>query len=200
VVLYAVLTNANYSSTKGLTHLASQTGCNSIEFALVDTLPGTTDSLLLNNNQLNLLKSDFLSIIRQSDSNNKDFKIINKELFLRRLNCPGASLGKYDIFVDKTPCYSGWTFLRLRANGDLNSCLKSHRIPIGNIYKESFGSIWNNVLQQEFRKKCLSIPKDKEFFNVFGNGAPGDIGCRRSCDNILINEHAGRITKYFAKL
>ncbi|MDD5119813.1 MAG: radical SAM protein [Candidatus Omnitrophica bacterium] len=200
VIVYSVMTSMNYFASKALTNLARETGCSGIEFALIDAIPANTDSLLLNENQLSYLKSDFLGLIRQAEDFGKAFKIINKELFLRRLSCPGASCGEYDAFVDRIPCYSGWVFLRLRANGDLNSCLKSHKIPIGNIYNESFLSIWNNASQQEFRRKCLALPKDKEYFKVFGNGNSAGIGCRRSCDNIFSNEHAGRLVKYLIKL
>ncbi len=195
VGIYSVVTNMNYLALEGLMNLAIETGCNGVEFALVDAMPGSTDILLLNKDQLCHLKSNFFGLASKGDKLYNNVSIINKDLFLKRILSPGASFGEYDISVDQKPCYSGWTFLRIRANGDVNSCLKSHRIPIGNIYKESFLSIWNNGLQQEFRKECLSMPRDKEYFKAMGNGNDGKIGCRRSCDNVLINEHAYKIAR-----
>ena len=109
---------------------------------------------------------------------------------------PRSYIGEYDSYIDSVPCYTGWTFLRIRANGDLNSCLKSHHMPIGNIYKDSISLAWNGILQQEFRDKASRIPKDKKYFNLIGNAKQEDVGCKRMCDNILINKGLYRFMKY----
>jgi MoaA/NifB/PqqE/SkfB family radical SAM enzyme len=200
VRLFAVVNKMNYCGLGSLIDLASETGCDAIEFGVPDVIPGATDSLLLHESQLKFLRQDFINIIK--DCSNKDYvaKIFNKNIFLRRISNQMAYCGEYDSFVDKIPCYAGWLFLRLRANGDLNSCLKSHRIPIGNIYEDSFFSAWNNSLQQEFRRRSLDIHKNKDYFRFIGNGNNGDIGCKRICDNILVNEHLHKILKIFFKI
>jgi len=199
VVICSVISNLNYFALPGLKSLAGATGCNGIEFTLVDVMPGSTEALLLNAGQLKRLKEDFLELLKKTSTLNNGVKVVNQDLFLKRILSPGACSGEYDSGVSQKPCYSGWVFLRLRANGDLNSCRKSHRIPIGNIYKDNFLSIWNNKSQQEFRKKCLSLPRDKEFFKLIGNGDSQDIGCKRVCDNLLINEHARQMAKCLAR-
>lgn len=196
VRLLAIVNNMNYSGLRTLIDFASETRCNAVEFGVPDVIPGVTDSFLLNEGQLKFLKQDFINIVKNHDSKYLAVKIFNKDIFLKRISSPRACFGEYDSFVDKIPCYAGWVFLRLRANGNLNSCLKSHRVPIGNIYENDFSSIWNNPLQQEFRKKSLSIHKDKDYFRFIGNGNNGDIGCKRVCDNMLVNKQLHKVLKY----
>ena len=192
----AIINNMNYPGIKDLVNLAAETGCSTVEFRVPDVIPGVTDLFLLDKSQLAFVKRDFINIVKDQNSRNCDVKIINKDIFLRRILSNKACYGEYDSFIDKVPCYAGWLFLRLRANGDFNSCLKSHRIPIGNIYKEDVFSVWNNSLQEEFRDQALCTPKDRRYFRNVGNGNDGAVGCRRICDNILLNEHWRKIARY----
>lgn len=194
VRLFAIVNNMNYSGLRTLIDFASETRCNAVEFGVPDVIPGVTDPFLLNERQLKFLKQDFINIVKNHDSRHRAVKIFNKDIFLKRISNPRACYGEYDSFVDKIPCYAGWVFLRLRANGDLNSCLKSHRIPIGNIYENDFSSIWNNPLQQEFREKGLSLPRDKSYFWMMGS-CDDDRGCRCMCDNIKVNAHIHNIMR-----
>lgn len=196
VKVCVIINNMNYLRLRSLIDLVATTGCNAIEFGIPDVIPGVTDSILLNKAQLTSLKQDFIIITEAFKRKYRKIKIMNKDIFFRRISNDRACYGEYDSFVDKVPCYAGWTFLRLRANGDFNSCLKSHRIPIGNIYKDSFLPVWNNSLQQQFREKSLSILKDKEYFKFIGNGNDEEIGCKRVCDNILMNERLHKIIRY----
>ena len=45
--------------------------------------------------------------------------------------------------IDKLPCYAGWLFTRIIPNGEVNSCLKAHRIPVGSLYSEKFNKATN---------------------------------------------------------
>lgn len=194
--IFAVINNKNCLGLRSLINLAVETGCSAIEFGVPDLIPGATDSFLLNKEQLSFVKQELINIAKNLNRRNYKTKIINKDIFLKRTSSCRACFGEYDTFIERIPCYAGWIFLRLRANGDFNSCLKSHHIPIGNIYKDSFLSVWNGSLQQEFRKKSLSIPRDRDYFRAIGNGPNEGIGCNRICDNILVNEHLHKIIKY----
>lgn len=196
--IYTIINNMNYLDLRNIVNLANEVGCSAVEFGVTDVLPRITDSFLLNEEQLNLLRKYLIHMIKDLKSKKQKVKIINKDLFLKRISSQKVCYGEYDSFIDKTPCYIGWIFLRLKANGDFNSCLKSHRLPIGNIYKDNFFSVWNNNLQREFREKSLSIHKDEDYFRYIGNGNDGAIGCRRVCDNIIINEHFHRIVRYLS--
>jgi MoaA/NifB/PqqE/SkfB family radical SAM enzyme len=194
--IFAVINSLNYFGLRDTVDFAIETGCDFIEFGVTDIIPEVTDKFLLDNDQLAVLKNDFMGLPGYLSKKNAKVKLINKDIFLRRISSPYAYRGEYDPTVEETPCYSGWTFLRLKANGDFNSCLKSHRMPIGNIYREDFSSVWNNLAQQEFRRKSLTLPRDKTYFGCIGNNHDSNIGCRRICDNILVNEHLHKILKY----
>lgn len=198
-VLYAIMTNLNYHDARNLLDLAIETKCGAIEFGVPDTIPGVTDSLLMNREQLRRLREYFISALKYIKEKNRVIKVANKDIFLRRILSQKAYRGEYDSHMDRVPCYAGWTFLRLRANGDFNSCLKSHRIPTGNLYRDSVFSVWNNSLQQKFREKSLSTPKDKGYFRFFGNAGSEGTGCSRICDNILVNESLYGFLRYVQK-
>jgi len=196
VRIFTAVNNMNHANLRSLLDLAVETGCDALEFGVSDVIPNVTDSFLLNEEQLKFLKHDFINILKHAKVNKSKVKIINKTIFLKRISNPSACFGEYDSLIDKIPCYAGWVFLRLRANGDFNSCLKSHRIPLGNIYRDSFSAVWNNSLQQEFRKNSLDTPRSKEYFKRIGSGDTEEIGCRRICDNRLVNEGLHRFLKY----
>jgi MoaA/NifB/PqqE/SkfB family radical SAM enzyme len=190
--IYAVINNRNYLQVERLMLLAAKTGCDSIEFGVSDVISGITDIFLLNKGQLDAVRDLFIAL----QYHKKSVRIFNKDKFLRRITSPRACYGEYDFLNETHRCYAGWFFLRLRANGDFNSCLKSHCMPIGNIYKDNFNSVWNNTLQQEFREKSLHIPKEKDYFSRIGNHSNGGIGCNQLCDNIATNAHVDGILRY----
>jgi MoaA/NifB/PqqE/SkfB family radical SAM enzyme len=191
VKVYAVINNINYNGLEQILDLASETKCSCVEFGVFDAIAGVTDKFLLNREQLDFLQKEFMRIAKRP----KTIKIVNKYLFLNRLANPGACFGEYDSSVEKIPCYAGWLFLRVRANGDFNSCLKSHRVPIGNVYKDNFDDAWNGSKQQLFREKGLSLSRDEEYFRFMSN-TDRDMGCRYACDNWLVNEHLHRFIKH----
>jgi hypothetical protein len=95
-------------------------------------------------------------------------------------------VAEYDSdFIDKLPCYVGWTYARILADGNVNSCLKSHRFPVGNLYEQSFTEIWNGARQREFRQHALAPSKAADpFFRLIGNDPKCQVGCYKSCDNL----------------
>lgn len=100
IKIYNVLSKLNYFEIEQMVDFAVNTGSNFIEFTLIDTIPGKTDSLLLTNKEKNLVVKQF-SEIRQkpnffSEPNSKvstDNENINSELesfgvFARELSLP----------------------------------------------------------------------------------------------------------------
>ncbi|TAM43131.1 hypothetical protein EPN54_00635, partial [bacterium] len=114
--------------------------------------------------------------------------LYGEEEFIRRVSCEGAVSGNYDEGIaEETPCYSGWLFARIKADGNVTPCLKSHRLSTGNINDSSFGEIWNSLPQQYFREKTRTLRKTEPYFFMIGNGSPGSPGCSRICDDLTRN-------------
>ncbi|MFA5724696.1 MAG: radical SAM protein [Candidatus Omnitrophota bacterium] len=182
VKIYNVICSLNYDQIKPILDFTEQTKSDFVEFTVVDTIPGATDKLLLSDGQRKAILEQF-SQVKQDGK-----KIINREHFLRRVANRDARQAEYDSrFIDTLPCYIGWLFARIMPNGEVNSCLKSHRFPIGNIHQEPFKDIWNSRKQMYFRNKTKSANKDDPFFKLIGNDPDSRIGCYKSCDNIARN-------------
>jgi len=190
VKIYNVICNINYHQINQMVDFAYKTKSDFVEFTVVDTIPNATDKVILSQDQRQSVLEQFEKIKdRYFDAeDNHSPKIMNLEHFLRRLCNSGAQKAEYDSqFIDKIPCYSGWLFARIMPNGDVNSCLKSHRFPVGNIHNQSFKKIWNSKKQMYFRKKTLRGLKDDSFFTLIGNDPNCKIGCYKSCDDISRN-------------
>ncbi len=90
------------------------------------------------------------------------------------------SCGRYaQGIVDKIPCYAGWLYARIEADGEVIPCCRGHRFPVGNIFKEEFFSIWNGEREREFRRRGRERKKEAPLFQL--------IGCREGCDNLGMN-------------
>lgn len=187
IKVYHVISNMNYNEMFEMVDFALETKSESLEFTVIDTIPNATDSLLLNKNQVeeavrkcNALKSR----IDKGEFKNK-LEVLNFERFYRRISSRLAEEGQYDRdLLDGLPCYVGWTFTRILADGNVNSCLKSHRFPVGNIYEQKFSKIWNSAKQKEFRKNALKSKEGNPFFAFIGNDPNLKLGCYKSCDDI----------------
>ncbi len=189
IKLYNVIFNLNYRELKGMIDLAGETGSESVEFTLIDTIPGKTDNLVLSGGQIIELKKAAQEIARNTDKNGLYGKVLlfRFDSFLRRISSPNdLARATYDRnIIDRIPCYIGWCFSRIMPNGDVNACLKSHRIPVGNLYSDDFRQIWNGQKQQYFRKKTLTCKKTGDFFKLIGNDdKTKEPGCYKSCDDI----------------
>ncbi|MBP7836005.1 MAG: radical SAM protein [Candidatus Omnitrophica bacterium] len=182
VKVYNVICSLNYDQVKPILDFVEQTKSDFVEFTVADTIPGATDKLLLSDEQREAILEQFSRIKQDAQ------KIINREHFLRRVSNCDARQAEYDSrFIDSLPCYVGWLFARVMPNGDINSCLKSHRFPIGNLHQEPFKAIWNSHKQVYFRNKTRSMDKQDPFFKLIGNDPESRIGCYKSCDNIARN-------------
>jgi hypothetical protein len=110
----------------------------------------------------------------------ENFRLDCLEIFKRRLASDGGLVGEYDReLVNTVPCYAGWTFARLMADGNFCPCCRGVMVPTGNIYREDFAAIWNGEKQQAFRR--LARHGDKLA------GPFLEIGCRKTCDNLPQN-------------
>lgn len=187
VRVYNVISRLNYHEFSAMADFALETGCESVEFTVVDTIPGRTESLLLDEEQ----SRDLFRMCDQAKKNRRYYDttgrciIDNLDNFIRRVLSEHSPKAEYDRgFLDTMPCYVGWLFARIIADGNVNSCLKAHRIPIGNLYEKDFDLIWNGAKQREFRRSALRPQKDSPLLQMIGNDPSKKIGCYKSCDDL----------------
>ena len=205
--LYYVIFNTNYRDIDSMVNLGIEVKANSLEFTPIDIIPGKTDILLLNDMQKK-------EVIRDIKIQNRKLEKLNRQQgvmiifieqyssFINRLSAEGAVKGEYEVnTLVNWPCYVGWAFLRILANGNVIPCLKAHRISVGNIYEQSIKDIWNSPEQQLFRKESFKLDRNSLYFRMIGNNPDAQFGCLNSCDNIQINidmhkKYGGILSKY----
>ena len=186
IVAYHVIMNCNYHEIPAMIELALELGVNAVEFTVADVIPGITDCLLLNRSQqekvMEICNELQTRMPVEGDLNGLEVRIGD---FVDRISNQGATNGNYDTMIPgEIPCYIGWGFSRILADGNVNACLKSHRIPVGNIYKTSFKKIWNSEKQRAFRRKTKTGNTKDPFFSLIGNDENAKVGCHRGCDDI----------------
>ncbi len=197
IKLYHVVFNMNYQDIHAMVDLAVETRCETVEFTVIDTIPGKTDTLLLNEQERQSLLARLNTIKEWYGREGKNtVQLLGLEQFMRRVSNCDAKTAEYDSdIIGTTPCYAGWGFVRILADGNVNSCLKSHRFPTGNILAQDFRSVWNGSLQKHFREKTRRFDPCDPFFSLIGNDPNASMGCYKSCDNIghNMNMH-GKLT------
>ncbi|MFA5362813.1 MAG: radical SAM protein [Candidatus Omnitrophota bacterium] len=193
VDLYYVIFNENYRDIRDMVDFAAEIRANSLEFMPVDVIPGKTDSLLLTDAQRKeVIEEVKAQKLRLDEFNKREGGIVTfieqYDSFISRMSAESAVRGGYEAHtVTAQPCYAGWAFARILANGNVNPCLKAHRISVGNIYEQPFGKIWNGAEQREFRRKSFALDGKDDYFRLIGNDEQSRFGCLNSCDNIQIN-------------
>jgi MoaA/NifB/PqqE/SkfB family radical SAM enzyme len=111
----------------------------------------------------------------------------------RRLRNSRAAEGVYHSdYIDDIPCYAGWTVARVTADGGVCPCCKADRMPLGNIYRDSFSSIWYGAKYNKFRRKAKLLSKRDAYFSA--------ISCWRVCDNWIDNVKYHAMLNEFRKL
>ncbi|MCX5701653.1 MAG: radical SAM protein, partial [Candidatus Omnitrophica bacterium] len=190
IKIYNVICNLNYHQVSQMIDFAQETKSEFVEFTVVDTMPKATDKLILTQEQgkIVLEQCEEIKSRMNGERNNHTPEVLNFEHFMRRVDNLDAQQAQYDSkFIDSVPCYVGWLFARIMPNGDVNSCLKSHRFPVGNLHQHNFKKIWNSKKQVYFRQKTLKMRKDDPFFQLIGNDPECKMGCYKSCDDISRN-------------
>ena len=140
LTLYNVISTKNNDDFYNMVEFAFKVKADAIEFTPTDIVPGLTDELMLTKEMREQLAFEVSNVwpriheLEEKYGHKVAFK--GYDLFLTRLKSDEAQKGIYDkSMIGKMPCYAGFSFLRILATGEVNSCLKSGRIPIGNIYE-----------------------------------------------------------------
>ncbi len=187
IKLYNVIMNRNYHEIVAMAQFAKDLGVDAVEYTVADVIPGCTDQLLLSDSQIEEVSTACDQLDEFFPTSDTGTQLYYGE-FKRRILNEGAEKGEYDtLMLRDIPCVIGWSFSRLLADGNINACLKSHRIPVGNIHETSFREIWNSAKQRHFRKKTMEGNAHDPFFTQIGNDESSKIGCHRGCDDIERN-------------
>ena len=176
-----VIMNNNFLDFEKMYEMGCLYNVNAIYYTLVDTLLEQTDTLLLNSDERQILLKKAQGIEARSKKDGISLEFF--EGFLRRLSMPADSLekGEYDkIAINKIPCYVGWIFARVLADGSVAPCCRGVKKVMGNINEKSFKDIWLSDIYNEFRAKAKYLPKEDSYFS--------GIGCLKECDNLMHNE------------
>jgi len=192
VKLYNVISKLNYFDVEAMVQFARDTTADSVEFTTLDAIPGATDQLLLNEEQRQELVVRCQAIrdaAAQPDLAEHTPTLYQFSQFLRRISGEESNRGEYDRrIIDHLPCTIGWTFARILPDGNVNSCLKAHRIPTGDIYNSTFRDLWNCSAQMHFREMTNRMRKEGPFFSQIGNDPAARCGCHRGCDDLARNQ------------
>jgi len=190
-----VLMNINVQNVDAMLDLALTIGADEINYVLMDPVPGKTEHLLLTHqNRYDLMKY-LKRICKNIDpfdvytdaKNMKTIRVANSYEFMRRLSRATTEKGMYDKkTVEMIPCYMGWGFTRIMADGKVVPCCKGHRMVMGNLYEKSFHEIWQSAKYSKFRQNGLALKKSHPYFLAMGNNLTDQTGCY-NCDNLMHN-------------
>ena len=185
VKIYQVVSNLNAFEFPQMFDFVERTGSEAVEYTVVDTVPGHTDVLLFDDESRLRLLEQSLELQARLEARGEGHRLFGFEQWLRRLRCESVTDGLGDADVVHTfQCTIGWTFLRVMPDGKVTSCLKSHRIPIGDLNSERLPSMWNNARQREFRRMANVYEKRDPWFSQIGNDPNAACGCEKSCDDL----------------
>ena len=110
--------------------------------------------------------------------------------FLRRLeSLKSGGQAKDKSAVLNTPCLAPWHYGRVLSDGQFIPCCKASKIPMGNLYHESFKKIWFGKNMNNFRFKASRIAENYSYFSA--------IECIKGCDNLGENLNWNKKTLFF---
>ncbi|NLH47019.1 MAG: glycosyltransferase [Myxococcales bacterium] len=191
IKIYHVLNNLNYRELRAMVDLARRTRSESVEFTVLDVIPERTDTLLLDEEQRRWLYEEAQRVRAEVAAEGPGAPHLFKyEQFLRRISGAHTTTGEHDkTIIDAMPCTVGWQFARVLADGNVNQCLKAHRIPAGNLATTRFRDLWAGERQADWRRRTNVLEKRGPWFANLGNDPAAAVGCYKSCDDLGRIEH-----------
>ena len=99
VRIHNVINALNYNELSQMTDFACRVKADEVSFSVMDSVAHTTDTLLLNDEQIQVVLNNYWKL-------NKKVPVYGIEEFIRRISYKGAVSGNYDEeVIDETPCY-----------------------------------------------------------------------------------------------
>jgi MoaA/NifB/PqqE/SkfB family radical SAM enzyme len=176
-----VIVNNNFRDFQGMYEFGLNYGADAIYYTIADVFQGQTDKFLLDQEErAGLLRQ---AIELKERSKNYILQLEYFEGFLRRLSMPQGDFqkGEFDKSdINKIPCYVGWIFSRILADGGVAPCCRGVKKIMGNINEKSFKDIWFSDQYNDFRSRAKYSSKEVSYFR--------EIGCIKECDNLMHNE------------
>jgi len=183
-----VICNRNCRSIEAMYDYAINLGADSVHFTIVDTIDGVTDALLLSDDEY----AATLRACRLVRKKNDDLPARARihldgfDDFERRLQAASTVGGLHDReAVNAIPCYIGWLFARIMADGQVAPCCRGVHVPMGNVNTAAFKDIWYSKKYDDFRRRSLVEDKSTALFS--------GIGCEKVCDNHVHNMDIHRL-------
>ena len=182
VTLCHVLNAINFGEFDAMVDQAQQLGVDALYFTLVDPVPGYTEGLLLRPPQQQRLLERATALLESERRRQPGFPLLeNFDNFLARLQQNDPVRGLYDLHhIDSVPCYVGWIFARVLADGQVVPCCRGVELPLGNLHHQRFRDIWFSGDYDHFRHMALTCSKRDPYF--------ASIGCGATCDNLMHNQ------------
>jgi len=180
-----VLTTHNSEELTVMFNLAESLGCDAVEFAVAETLPGLTHEHGLTPANAQQIKDDLTALGERAVWRKP--RLMGLPALEARLKAIAAGRPSDTELVHQIPCFAGWTYSRVMADGRVIPCLKAHRIPSGNLHNSSFSEIWSGTRQRAFRRAGRAPLKTDPLFAQVGNEEGAHCGCERGCDNLAEN-------------
>ena len=171
-----VISRINFKEIEQMIDFAEDVNADAYFFQVMDPVRGKTEELLLSDEErLDLIKIlDDISPKIDKLGCQKNIRVYGFDDFKRRLLSNHAGKGFYEVGTAKQiPCYAGWVFSRITADGNVNFCLKTDEFPVGNIYKNSFRRIWFSKDYAMFRKMRITGQENNRY----------SLRCNTTCDN-----------------
>ena len=184
---YHVLTRANATvgRVERMWGIADEIGADAVEFAVADLVPGGTDHLSVTPEQakslLPLVEGWLGRALWRAP------RLLGGPALFARLSAIAESRPADSALVHQAPCFAGWTYARVLADGRVIPCLKAHRVPSGTLHQERFPAIWDGARQRAFRSATRSVRKEGPYFQKIGNDEGANCGCELGCDNLADN-------------
>jgi MoaA/NifB/PqqE/SkfB family radical SAM enzyme len=176
-----VISRVNFREIEQMIDFANAVKANEYFFQVMDPVEGKTESLLLSDSERAELLSALDNLNPKMEHLEKSGKVRACSLadFKRRISSAGAKEGFYEAEAyNQIPCYAGWIFSRITADGNVNFCLKTDEYPLGNIFKNSFKKIWRSKDYAMFRKMKITGLKHGRYA----------LRCKKTCDNYEQNK------------
>jgi len=179
--LCQVLTAENADELPAMLELARELGCEQVEVTLAELVSGATSSQALSARQLDAARETVEAWLGRAPWRRP--RITGGRELLERLSATQRDEAPDVGLVHGLPCFAGWNFARVLADGQVIPCRAAEGVPSGSLHVQSFRSIWDGEAQALFRRSSRAVRKAGPVFAAIGRGGTSACGCELGCGN-----------------